>query len=94
MTWETLVRPELVTRSAVTVSRDGWVTSKQTDTLIGLVSLATTADGRQIWRASSGDISSWSDTRAGAVAWVLELWNMREKARAYDRAARRSVGVG
>lgn len=80
---------ETVTRQDVRVSRKyGWVVVKTSDSIAGCVWTDTTADGRTIWRASSGDIAGWSDTRAGAIETVIDLHNMQEKARGYDLLAR------
>jgi hypothetical protein len=54
------------------------------DSLVGLIRPDTGPAGNAIWRASSGDVQGWSDSRNGAIAKVIDLYNMQEKARAYD----------
>lgn len=79
---------ETVERSDVRVSRDGWVRIKECDSLIGVVTADVNAAGRPIWRANAGDIAGFAFTRKDAIATVLNLHNMQEKARAYESLAR------
>jgi hypothetical protein len=81
---------DLVTRADVRVSRDGWVTHKRYDHVIGVVRADVNAAGQPIWRAHAGDVSAFSFTRNGAIASVLDLHNMQERARGFDILARRS----
>jgi len=79
---------DILARPDVRVSRIGWVTHKASDSVIGIVSTGTNAAGAPIWRAQSGDVGGFSFTRNGAIETVLDLHNMQEKARAYDRLTR------
>lgn len=74
-------------RSEVRVARDhGWVTHKATDTLVGMVwHDRPNVFGEDIWRAYSGSVGDWTSTRTAAIFKVIDLWNMQQKARAYDR---------
>lgn len=86
------VRADIVTRADVTVSRRyGWVVDKRYDSIVGCVWRDENAAGRPIWRASAGDVSSFAFKHGDAVARVIELHNMQEKARAYDLLARCSL---
>ena len=79
---------DTITRQDVRVSRDGWVTDKRYDIVVGMVTADTNAAGQPIWRAHASDVSSFDFTRSGAVLRVLALHNMHEKARAYDIVSR------
>lgn len=82
---------DTLTRADVRVSRDGWVTDKRYDCLVGMVFRDENAAGQTIWRAHASDISSFDFTRGGAILRVLALHNMHEKARAYDLTTRRQA---
>jgi hypothetical protein len=84
-----LLAAATVTRADVRAGRDGWITDKRSDSLVGLVRADTNAAGEPIWRAHAGDVGSFAFKRDDAIATVIELHNMQEKARAYDRLARR-----
>ena len=79
---------ETLTRADVRVSRDGWVTDKRYDSIVGAVRPDVNGAGAPIWRAHAGDVSSFAFKRADAVATVIDLHNLQERARAYDRLAR------
>lgn len=83
-----LLTADVVTRADVRVSRSGWVTDKRYDSIVGIVTADRNAADKDLWRAQSGDVSSWAWKREEAVTRVLELHNMQEKARAYDLLAR------
>lgn len=83
-----MIRADLVTRQDVRVSRDGWVTDKRYDSLVGMVSPGVNAAGAPIWRAHAGDVGSFAFKRGDAVAKVIELHNLQERARAYDLLVR------
>ena len=76
-------QPDLLERNDVTVSRNGWITEKATDSLVGTVYKSTNAAGKTIWRAGAHDLSSFGFTRAEAVQRVLDIHNMVERARCY-----------
>lgn len=87
-----LLHADTVTRADVRVHRRfGWVTHKRDDSIVGCVGRDVNAAGKPIWRAYAGDISSFDFTRTGAIAQVIELHNMQEKARAYDLITRLAV---
>lgn len=87
-----MIAPDLVTRGDVRVSRAyGWVVDKRSDSIVGCVWSDVNAAGAPIWKASSGDVSSFAFKRADAIARVIELHNMQEKARTYDLLARCSL---
>lgn len=81
--------PRLLTRQDVRVSRTGWITDKEYDETVGLVSRDLNPAGQQIWRAHARDIGGWAHTRTDAVLKALEIDNIQEKARAYDLLAPR-----
>lgn len=83
-----MFKADTVTRSDVNVSRDGWLTDKRYDSLIGLVTPGVNAAGNPIWKAQAGDVGGFAFKRNDAVATVIELHNMQEKARAYDLLSR------
>lgn len=77
---------DLLERSDVRVSRNGFVEAKaHGGYIVGLVSAATGPAGNSIWKAQACDMGSWSHTRNGAIAEVLKIWNVNEKAAAFDR---------
>lgn len=80
--------PTILTRADVVVGRDGFITDKATDSIVGLVTRDRNGAGQPIWRANSGDVGSFAFQRAAAVEAVLFLHNMQEKARAYDLLTR------
>lgn len=84
------LRVYMVTRADVRVSQKyGWVVHKDTDSIVGCVWADVNAAGAPIWKANAGDVHSFAFKRADAVERVIDLHNMQEKARAYDRIARR-----
>lgn len=83
-----LYQADTVTRSDVHVTRDGWMRDKRYDYLIGLVRPGVNAAGEPIWKAQAGDIGGFAFKRNDAIATVIELHNIQEKARAYDRLAK------
>jgi hypothetical protein len=86
-----LIDPDLLTRQDVQVNRrTGIVEAKANGGyVVGGVSQSTNAAGQPIWRATAQDLQSFDFTREGAVEKVLDLWNLTEKARAYDLLVRR-----
>lgn len=76
-------QPDLLERGDVTVSRNGWITEKATDSVVGHVYKTTNAADEPIWRAGAQDLSSFGFTRADAVQRVLDIHNMAERARCY-----------
>jgi len=86
-----VIAPDLLTRADVRVSRDGWVTDKRHDSIVGMVTRDTNGAGRPIWRAHASDLGSFAFAREAAVLQVLAIHNMHEKARTYDLLARSSL---
>lgn len=85
-----MMRADILTRSDVVVSRDGWVTDpRHGGSIVGHVSRDVNAVGTPIWRAYAGDVGHFAFKRADAVQTVLDLRNMQEKARAYDLLTRK-----
>ncbi|SKO15143.1 Uncharacterised protein [Mycobacteroides abscessus subsp. bolletii] len=82
-----VLSPRLLTRQDVRVSRTGWITDKEYDETVGLVSPDLNPTGQQIWRAHARDIGGWAHSRTDAVLKALEIHNIQEKARAYDLLA-------
>jgi hypothetical protein len=81
-----LIRADVVTRQDVRVNRaHGWVEdTRHGGAVIGAVTPDTNGAGRPIFRAQAGDVGSFAFKREDAVARVIELHNLQEKARAYD----------
>lgn len=82
---------DTLTRADVRVSRIGWVEDKRPGlggSIVGLVTRDVASHGAVIWRASSGDIQAWAHKRNDAIATVIDLYNLQEKARSYDLLAR------
>jgi len=86
------IQPDYLTRSSIRVERpkgpDGpcWITRKGDDFPIGLISVDRFADDtRRIYRVGCGDLQSYTfGTRADAVRLWLDLWNLKQRANAYQ----------
>jgi hypothetical protein len=86
--------PDLLTREDVRVNRrTGFVEAKKFGGyVVGLVSSpGTNVAGQRIWRAHALDTEAFAFSRGAAVQKVLDLWNMHEKAHAYELLTRQSA---
>lgn len=81
----------ILNRADVTLSRKGWITEKDTDSLIGMIRPDVNVAGEEIWRAQACDMSAWAFKRTDAVQKVLDIWNINEKARVFDLMAKRAA---
>jgi hypothetical protein len=62
--------------------------NKRTDCIVGCIWRDVNAAGEPIWKAMSADVGSFAFKRDDAIATVLDLYNMQEKARAYEMLVR------